>query len=245
MTVAPFLLLTFAISLAGFAFVYVLPTAQSPNTLAGLPFWLLMIWGPSLAALILANSKGDAVALLARVVQLQTIPPAVWLLVIAPLLLLGVLMPFAPGTRTGLTLSAAVAMVVFNLFLGPLGEELGWRGVMQPLLTARFGWLAASLMVGVVWLVWHLPLWTIASPHAAIPLVCFAVHCMAYSVMIGAASTLSGGSLLPAVLLHLAVNLAANFATLAGFPAPGDWFRVSLWPYLGLAFLSVVLVEAQ
>lgn len=38
-------------------------------------------------------------------------------------------------------------------------EELGWRGIMQPLLEEKFPFPIATLFTGVVWGIWHLPLW--------------------------------------------------------------------------------------
>ena len=38
------------------------------------------------------------------------------------------------------------------------GEEIGWRGFALPLLTARLGLARASLLLGIVWATWHLPL---------------------------------------------------------------------------------------
>ena len=43
---------------------------------------------------------------------------------------------------------------------GPLGEEIGWRGFLLPHLQQRRSPLLASLIVGAVWFVWHLPLFT-------------------------------------------------------------------------------------
>lgn len=242
MTPLPFLALTFAISLAGFVCILALPGARSPESAAGLPFWLLMVWGPSLAAIILSLRAGTLAELLARTVQVSTIPPVAWGLVVAPLLLLLVLRPFAPGEAAPLGLGLAAAMVGFNLLLGPLGEELGWRGFLQDHLARRFGWLEAALIVGGIWLAWHLPLWTFDSPHAQIALPLFAAHVVLYSVIIGAAHVLSGGSLLPAILIHLGVNLAAGYAVFAGFRAPNDWFATSLPGYLLLAIAAWALV---
>jgi len=242
MTILPFLTLTFAISLAGFACVYFIPGAKSPETLTGLPFWLVMVWGPSLAALILSFRQGDLAGLLGRMVRVSTVPVEAWVLVLAPLVLLLILRPFNPQDAMPLGVGMFVAMVAFNLVLGPLGEELGWRGVMQEHLNTRFGWLEASLLVGVVWLIWHLPLWTIDSPHAQISLHLFAVHCLFYAVIIGAAYRLSGGSILPAILLHLTVNLASNWAIFLGFRDPNAWFGASLWAYGGLAICAVLIV---
>jgi len=245
MTLAPFLALTFTISLAGFACILAIPAARSPESLAGLPFWLVMVWGPSLAALILSARAGELGALLARAVKTSGVPLSAWALVLAPLALVALLRPYAPDAATPLGLGTALALVGFNLILGPLGEELGWRGVMQEHLTPRMGWLSASLLIGLVWLTWHLPLWTIDSPHAQIPLPLFAVHCLLYAIIIGAAYTLSGGSILPAILVHLTVNVAANLAIFAGFRDPGAWFSASLAPFAVLALAAIALVYAK
>ncbi len=240
-----FLFLTFAISLVGFACIFVIPAARSPESIVGFPFWILMVWGPSLAAVILSFRAGNLADLLGRVVQLSTVPLVVWVLVVAPLFTLVLLKPFAPDETAPLAAGLVAAMVGFNLILGPLGEELGWRGVMQEHLNQHLGWLEASLLVGVVWVIWHLPLWTIDSPHSQISPALFAMHCMLYSVIIGAAYALSGGSLLPAVLIHLTVNLASNLAVFAGFRDPNAWFASSLVAYVVLAGLSIVIVFAR
>lgn len=241
MTLVYFLALTFAISLAGFAGILAIPAARSPESAAGLPLWLVMVWGPSLAAIILSARGGELATLLGRAVRISTVPLSSWLLVLAPLAILLVLRPATPGEATVPGAALVIAMVGFNLILGPLGEELGWRGVLQEGLNRRLGWLEASLLIGVIWTVWHLPLWTIDSPHAKIALPLFAAHCMLYSVIIGAAYTISGGSILPAILIHLTVNLASNLAIFAGFREPNDWFSAALIPYLSLAAGAILL----
>ena len=242
MILVQFLALTFAISLVGFACIYFIPAARSPESAAGLPFWLIMVWGPSLAAILLSLRDGELMDLLGRAVKVSTVPASAWALVLAPLVLLLVMRPFAPEGTTNLSAGLLVAMIGFNLILGPLGEELGWRGYFQDRVNPDIGWLAASLMVGAIWFVWHLPLWTIDSPHAQIALRLYAGHVMCYAVIIGAAYTLSDGSILPAILIHLTVNLAANLATFAGFRDPNSWFSSSLLPYSVVAVIAVWLV---
>lgn len=241
----PFLVLTFAISLAGFACILVMPAARTPDNAIGLPIWLLMVWGPSLAAILLSLRDGQLIELLARAVRVSTIPFAAWALVVAPLILLVLLRPFAPDETTSISVGMLAAMILFNLILGPLGEELGWRGYLQEHLGKRVGWLDASLLVGVIWFIWHLPLWAIDSPHAQIAMPLFAGHVMCYAVLIGAAHTLSGGSILPAILIHLTVNLSSNLAVFAGFRDPNAWFSSSLWLYSLLAVVSVFVVYAR
>ena len=49
-------------------------------------------------------------------------------------------------------------VALFAVFSGPLGEEIGWRGFALPKLLETHSALAASLILGSVWAVWHLPL---------------------------------------------------------------------------------------
>lgn len=234
--ILPFVGLTFAISLAAFILIATVPGADTPESMVGLPFWLVAVWGPSLSAIILTAGNGHLGPFLGRAFQFHTIPIEVWGLILAPLVILIIFMG-----RTGDIGALAVgpgpviALVAFNLILGPLGEEFGWRGYMQDRLSGEFGWLGASLVVGVVWYLWHLPLWLVDSPQKEVPVLLFGIHVMAYAVIIGAAHQISGGSLAPAILLHLVFNVSAGWAVLAGTVDTARWFQISAIPYLIIA----------
>ena len=71
----------------------------------------------------------------------------------------GVLASFTPIDFWRELGAAAVFFVFPALFAGPLGEEIGWRGVALPRLQQLHGPVLASLILGILWAFWHAPIW--------------------------------------------------------------------------------------
>lgn len=97
------------------------------------------------------------------------------------------------------------ALIAMAQLAGACGEEIGWRCFLQPLLRTRFGTLASSVTVGVVWGAWHVPVFAQAPAYAA----GFLVATVAMSVVLGVALDRTGGPyrLLLAGGFHTLVNL--------------------------------------
>jgi len=97
-----------------------------------------------------------------------------------------------------------------NIFLGgPIAEELGWRGFALPKLQARIGALYASLFIGVVWGLWHLPFFFFpegASVVGNLPLVFYLPLITAWSVLFAWIFNNTNGSVLMMILFHAAIN---------------------------------------
>lgn len=104
-----------------------------------------------------------------------------------------------------------IAIVVSGIFGGPLGEEIGWRGYALPRLTQRLGAAAASVLLGVVWACWHLPLFFVSglgtySDQFGQSFPRYFLQVTALSVALAWLVGNTRGSLLLAVLMHSAIN---------------------------------------
>lgn len=129
-----------------------------------------------------------------------------------------------------------------NAFLGAFGEEYGWRGFLLPRLAQRLGYFKASIVVGVIWGVWHAPgillgyeygwLWRVEGVLLFIPLTVLLslLHTAAY---------LKGG-VWGAALLHGAVNgWAPSYFLLFSQHLGARW----LWGPVGIhGFLTLLPV---
>jgi membrane protease YdiL (CAAX protease family) len=181
-------------------------------------FWLGGI-GPGVAAVAMVAIQGGGGAALrtwlGRCLQWRIgwrwiataffLPPALLLPAAALHVLLGG--SLGPSPASGHLPLAAANLVLILLLGGPLGEEFGWRGWALPALLTRHGWRAASLILGLVWGCWHLPLFFVAGTlQSRLPLPAFLLSTVALSVVFGWLFTRSRGSVLPALVLHTAVN---------------------------------------
>jgi membrane protease YdiL (CAAX protease family) len=114
---------------------------------------------------------------------------------------------------TELTAGGFALLFLTNLIRGPLGEELGWRGYLHGELRKRHSLLKSSLTIGVIWGLWHLPLWLV-SGYQGVDLILyslfFLVSIIAFSVIIGFIRGGAGGNLLYAIILHQMFNFTAQ-----------------------------------
>jgi len=139
------------------------------------------------------------------------------------------------------TISAVVVSFLFSIFPGSaVGEELGWRGFALPRLQARHSALAASLIVGAAWGIYHFPLFLLGSPTRPLALFLpFAVGSVIMSIFYTWMYNGTGGSLLIVVLLHATTNLPLTvvYAPLGERVVPVFWLLDAM-----LALTAAVLI---
>src|SRR5215211_3876081 len=112
---------------------------------------------------------------------------------------------------------------IFLFAGGPVFEEIGWRGFALPRLQLLHGPLVGSLLLGVLWALWHLPLFLIPSwdtPHGSLlDVALFIIWAVAITVIFTWVFNNTKGSVLLAILAHGSVN-SASVAVFGLFPAP-------------------------
>ena len=95
------------------------------------------------------------------------------------------------------------------LILGPLSEEFGWRGFLQKRVNKEFSAIPGSLVIGITWSLWHLPLFYMSgtSQHDFnIPYIPFMAGVTASSFIYTYVYIKSNESLFSAILLHWVVT---------------------------------------
>lgn len=140
-------------------------------------------------------------------------------------------------TGINLWLMIVPMFLLEGLITGPLGEEPGWRGYALAKLQGRYSALGASLILGVLWSLWHLPLFFIAGTvQSQISFLIFALTTTGYAVLITWIYNHTRGSVLLTLLFHTSLNTTEFFLP---FALIGNWQgSVVVW----LAVLIVVVV---
>jgi membrane protease YdiL (CAAX protease family) len=134
----------------------------------------------------------------------------------------------------------AVWVALFLVFSGPLGEEPGWRGFALPRMLERQGALAASLLLGVLWSAWHLPLGLVGDPT-----VYGSINTVLAAVVFTWLWQNTGGSVLLAILMHASHQNSVRYLgrTYEGVDqAQQQWIAVTLW---ALVALAIVLIHGR
>jgi hypothetical protein len=176
------------------------------------PLFYLATYAPAIAALaiVLLKSRWDGTRrFLSRLLLWRA--PMAWY----AFLLLGIPLLFYVGAVwKGLSpaelvpvSSVGAYLVALALFAikGPV-EEIGWRGLALPLLQRNMSPLWASLVLGVIWGVWHLPAFMLSgTPQSAWSFTDFFIGTIALSFIATGLFNASRGSILLPALFHLQV----------------------------------------
>jgi uncharacterized protein len=134
--------------------------------------FLGQIFGPTLAAFIMTGvteGKAGLCRFIGRILEWRI--GFQWYLIVwigipaimalGRIVLPGMLTSFKPIDNPAAVLSSYLIFYIYPVLLigGPLFEEIAWRGFAQPRIQQRFGPVTRSLILGVLWGIWHMPNW--------------------------------------------------------------------------------------
>ena len=223
-TARAFPLMYFVIALAFTGFFWGLAALGARDVIPALPgVTVIGTFGPMVAAVILtARESGRAGlrSLFGRVVRWRVAPIWYAVALLGPLMItLGAMVlevAFLGGRPPSLglligelpsTLLTILVNAVYMLIFVTLGEEVGWRGYALPVLQARYSALVASLILGVVLALWHLPVFfNPDTSYSNLSFFLFLPFIVLAAVLITWVFNSTGGSVLMAMFFHAVLN---------------------------------------
>jgi membrane protease YdiL (CAAX protease family) len=244
-------LITFFFLTYALTWILWLPLVFLRDTIPAAPALVLVLLGsliPSTLAIVLTAivfGRRSLGTLLSRLLIWRINPLWYVMLMLGSLTLAGGMVALnafvgGPAINVGVALLTVMITLVFFIFPGSaLGEEIGWRGYALPRLQYRRSALSASLILGVIWAFYHLPLFftgqAFRSPSILVP---FIISTIALSVILTWVYNSTGGSLLMVVLLHATANLPL---TLLLEPL-GSRAVLPFWLFVGLMVVAAIVV---
>jgi membrane protease YdiL (CAAX protease family) len=227
-TISRFPLISFFIMAFVFSWLAVSPLILNP-TLPVEPFQILgALAGPTLSAVILTaalEGRAGVSAFLKRYLQWR-VGIDWWLVVLFGILVaLNTIASMIVGLSVWieffkkilLILPTYLVTLLVGVILGPLWEEPGWRGFALPRLQAQHGPIIGSLVLGVIWAVWHIPGYAGGWMTSVFPALL--VYCIGFSILATWVYNNTQGSIFLMILLHSSSNAAISVGALVLPPA--------------------------
>jgi membrane protease YdiL (CAAX protease family) len=202
----------------------------------GWPTHYPALLGPTVAAVVLlaATTGRSGIAELLRRIVLWRVGWQWWLVTLSPLAFLGVAvlgarvsgLPLPRLADFGLYsavpdagLLGSLLLVILAAIAGAFGEEIGWRGFALPRLQRRVSPLTASLILGALWALWHLPMFFVVATYRAFGVgdyVGLVIGLSCGAIVLTWLYNRSGGSILLVALWHGLFNLASGTQAATG-----------------------------
>ena len=140
----------------------------------------------------------------------------------------------------------AIPYFILMLVIGGGQEEFGWRGYAQEPLQEKIGVIPASLVIGVIWGIWHLPLWFMTGDlHSAYSFLAFVMMTSSISIMYAWLYNSSGKKLIVVMFFHAMNNTAAPLLPflhgIEGKPEIAYWIYAAVNVIFGLIFAFILV----
>jgi membrane protease YdiL (CAAX protease family) len=248
---AAYFLLTFTISWVG-ALAVAAPHLLRHEPLpiiTGILMFPAMLLGPSLSAIFLtwiAAGRSGLRDLFSKLLHARIPPHWYSPLLIPPVLVLTLLLTLKTFVSPVYTPNLFLMGVWFGVPAGLL-EEIGWTGFAFPKMSSQHNALGASISLGLLWSLWHLPVVNYlgtATPHGAYWLPFFLAFAFAMTAMRVLISRvyINTKSVLITQLMHIS---STGSLVIFSPPAVSASQEVLWYALYGVALWLVVLIVVQ
>jgi membrane protease YdiL (CAAX protease family) len=149
----------------------------------------------------------------------------------------------------GYVLTYLLTFISVLLIGGPLGEEVGWRGFALPRMQPLHGPLVGSIILGLMWALWHLPefmvpTWADSSGGSSpLAMVKFCIFAIVITIILTWVFNNTKGSVLMAILVHAAID--APFLPFSVLLGPSEVMNSMLLGFGALALVVVALTRGR
>ncbi len=170
-------------------------------------FGLVALFGPAVAAVVVSWADGSLGDLRRRITDRRESPSSY-------LAAFGIPFAVAAVAQSVYVLSGhaapglgSISAIEILLFVLVIGEEIGWRGFLMPRLRARMSLPVAGLVTGIVWTLWHLPIY-LQPDQGLAAFAVFAWWVVPFAVVMGFVAERARYSVIVATVMHGAANLS-------------------------------------
>jgi uncharacterized protein len=148
-----------------------------------------------------------------------------------------------PQIESGWNSMSTLWEFLFGIFFFTLTEELAWRGFALPRLQLKHNPLTASLILGALWGLWHIPLFLIpGSFQSGIPYFGFFLLTLAESIFTTWIFNHTRGSVLLTGIFHA----ASDYTIVILGVVTGDWRLFWIFVFIQWVFaLFIVLTRRK
>jgi membrane protease YdiL (CAAX protease family) len=130
---------------------------------------------------------------------------------------------------------------IICIFIGGGQEEIGWRGYILPFLENKFGYILGSLIIGIIWTFWHLPLFFIEDTvQYNINIFSYMMLLIGYSYIFSWIISISKNLLLSAVVAHGTLNAFLELFPI--FIIEKGNIQIRLWILSIFVFMSGIII---
>ena len=136
-----------------------------------------------------------------------------------------------------------IPILLFQTILGGGQEEIGWRGYIMQILENKFGLLFGSLILGITWSIWHIPMWFLPeSGQLNHHFFGFTMQSIGLSFIFSWIIKASGNRLLSGLIIHGASNTFSNLFPGVNTNLDKAWDHPGYWIWCILIILVGIII---